>query len=86
MPAEQPRELTAADRQALAENHKKRLAETVSKQCAQALRHVQSHKVSISMSSVWNLAASLAPCPHSDWPFKDALCHSQTREGEGTSM
>lgn len=44
-PAEQPRELTAADRQVLAENHKRRLAEIVSKQCAQALKHVQNHKV-----------------------------------------
>ena len=47
-PAEQPRELTAADRQVLAENHKRRVAEIVTKQCAQALKHVQNHKVCLS--------------------------------------
>ena len=44
-PAEQPRELTSTDRQILADNHRRRLAEIVSKQCAQALKHVQNHKV-----------------------------------------
>ena len=44
-PAEQPRELTSADRQILSDNHRRRLAEIVSKQCAQALKHVQNHKV-----------------------------------------
>lgn len=63
MPAEQPRELTAADRHFLAENHKKRLAEVVSKQCAQALRHVQSHKVSIPMALSGFLLHHWLPVP-----------------------